>query len=153
MTNYCAHCGRILPENAAFCPACGTPVIEAASNHQEPKEPETFFERFKADYWGTKGRLCRKAYLLRSLSVFALSFLFVALYMAGQFYFAKTLQEASGPLFIVLFMMVNSLVMMALFIMPQMILLMLAIRRAHDLGKSGEIVAFDVYPKNWTHIN
>lgn len=62
--------------------------------------------------------------------------------MAGQFYFAKTLQEASGPLFIVLFMMVNSLVMMALFIMPQMILLMLAIRRAHDLGKSGEIVAF-----------
>lgn len=42
MTNYCAHCGRILPENAAFCPACGTPVIEAASNHQEPKEPETF---------------------------------------------------------------------------------------------------------------
>ena len=63
MTNYCAHCGRILPENAAFCPACGTPVIEAASNHQEPKEPETFFERFKADYWGTKGRLCRKAYL------------------------------------------------------------------------------------------
>ena len=39
-------------------------------------------------------------------------------------------------------MMVNSLVMMALFIMPQMILLMLAIRRAHDLGKSGEIVAF-----------
>ena len=50
--------------------------------------------------------------------------------------------EASGPLFIVLFMMVNSLVMMALFIMPQMILLMLAIRRAHDLGKSGEIVAF-----------
>ena len=26
--------------------------------------------------------------------------------------------------------------------MPQMILLMLAIRRAHDLGKSGEIVAF-----------
>ena len=26
---------------------------------------------------------------------------------------------------------------MALFIMPQMILLMLAIRRAHDLGKSG----------------
>ena len=142
MTNYCAHCGRILPENAAFCPACGTPVIEAASNHQEPKEPETFFERFKADYWGAKGRLCRKAYLLRSLSVFALSFLFVALYMAGQFYFAKTLQEASGPLFIVLFMMVNSLVMMALFIMPQMILLMLAIRRAHDLGKSGEIVAF-----------
>ena len=67
MTNYCAHCGRILPENAAFCPACGTPVIEAASNHQEPKEPETLFERFKADYWGTKGRLCRKAYLLRSL--------------------------------------------------------------------------------------
>ena len=117
-------------------------MIEAASNHQEPKEPETFCERFKADYWGTKGRLCRKAYLLRSLSVFALSFLFVALYMAGQFYFAKTLQEASGPLFIVLFMMVNSLVMMALFIMPQMILLMLAIRRAHDLGKSGEIVAF-----------
>ena len=99
MTNYCAHCGRILPENAAFCPACGTPVIEAASNHQEPKEPETFFERFKADYWGTKGRLCRKAYLLRSLSVFALSFLFVALYMAGQFYFAKTLQEASGSFY------------------------------------------------------
>ena len=62
--------------------------------------------------------------------------------MAGQFYFAKTLQEASGLFFIVLFMMVNSLVMMALFIMPQMILLMLAIRRAHDLGKSGEIVAF-----------
>ena len=54
MTNYCAHCGRILPENAAFCPACGTPVIEAASNHQEPKEPETFFERFKADYWGQR---------------------------------------------------------------------------------------------------
>ncbi|WP_366140915.1 DUF805 domain-containing protein [uncultured Acidaminococcus sp.] len=66
----------------------------------------------------------------------------VALYMAGQFYFAKTLQEASGPLFIVLFMMVHSLVMMALFIVPQMILLMLSIRRAHDLGKSGEIVAF-----------
>lgn len=63
----CRNCGREMPEGANFCTECGAEVAETtvAAIGQIGKRKETIREK----YFGFHGRLNRKPYILRGLTL------------------------------------------------------------------------------------
>ena len=35
---YCSHCGKQIPDNAKFCPVCGTKIVENKRNNVDPMD-------------------------------------------------------------------------------------------------------------------
>lgn len=68
MTQFCKHCGHLLPDGAKFCDACGASTEEektpfAAGPQYEPWHDAALQDKFL----GFRGRLNRKRYFQRTL--------------------------------------------------------------------------------------
>jgi uncharacterized membrane protein YhaH (DUF805 family) len=164
MENYCTQCGSKLAPGSRFCSNCGAPVtgereasFDALSQSNGTKDGRVDFSRFpsykvgtgktlREKYFSTKGRLNRKRYFLRSLALAGMTFLIcVAIFMIM---FCLVFQMADNHVSLpqLLFTSVIPLIGMLLFAVPQVSSIMLAIRRSHDLGKSGEYVLWSFIP-------
>lgn len=107
---------------------------------QQKVEGNSFFQRFKAEYFTTQGRLNRRAYIFISIKLFFMSLIpylllgiSVSLMSAGS--------ESANLLG--LFLILPSFALIVPFVVASF---MVGARRCHDLGHSGWMVFLTVIP-------
>lgn len=68
MTQFCKHCGHLLPDGAKFCDACGASTEEAKTPFAAGPQYEPWHDAALQDkFLGFRGRLNRKRYFQRTL--------------------------------------------------------------------------------------
>lgn len=144
MSKFCSKCGTPLSEGARFCPSCGAPVQgevavqPAYENNAVPAYGNTpdvvemqwngYVEdkTIKAMFFTSKGRLNRKRYIMRSLMLLPVSMIGMLL-----------IYTMVTPLIVIGFLLILSLCI------PNVLL---AIRRCHDLNRSGYFYLLTAVP-------
>ena len=146
MGKFCSHCGSALDTDGKFCPSCGAPIAETAAEPpaepQPPKIEPTFQQPpqqsvqpssnpdeqdFKTQYLSFTGRLNRKRYIMRTLCVGIPNSILYGLV------------STSDNDFIVL--------LAGLLLIPFSIAcISIAVRRLHDLNRSGWFILLNFIP-------
>lgn len=129
MGKFCAKCGQPIQDNIKFCPHCGAAVetvsSEQVSSYQPvssavkrtPSYPVQQHHNIRSDYFSITGRISRKTYVIRFLILMAI---LIVCHIA--FMLDGTLISVLASC-LALILCVSSVT--------------LAIRRFHDVGKSG----------------
>lgn len=129
----CPNCNGLIDYGTRFCPHCGNAFsnwenvysVPPVNNNAAVVKEESFFEK----YFSTKGRLNRKAAILRNLfiSMVGSVFIFILGLISGGSLMAGDLSGALIPF------LLGLIVCIVMFYSS----LTINIRRCHDLDKSG----------------
>lgn len=129
MGTFCTKCGKPIQDNIKFCPHCGAAVETVSSGqvssyqsvssavNRTPSYQSQQRHNIRSDYFSITGRISRKTYVRRFLILMAISIVCHIAFMLDVTFI--------------------SVLASCLVLIPCVSSIILAVRRFHDVGKSG----------------
>ena len=98
MTQFCKHCGHLLPDGAKFCDACGASTEEAKTPFAAGPQYEPWHDAALQDkFLGFRGRLNRKRYFQRTLILAGLQVLLAFFFTCSPDHRRLFVSPSAGP--------------------------------------------------------